>query len=91
MKTTKAMDRELLIKNLEKKGLIVRGTTEEFNGYEGGIWISAEEEANEFYFDYYAMSKSYELGVRVTLDDFLAKRGWYAEWHDPGTIMLWEI
>ena len=85
------MKRETLIKNLEKKGIIVRGTTEEFNNVDGGIWISAEEPDNEFYFDYYAMNRSYELGVRVTLVDFLQKRGWYAEWNDPGTTMLWEI
>ena len=84
-------NRNTLIKNLEKKGIIVRGTTEEFDGSERGIWISAECLENEYYFDYYAETKAFELGVRVTLDDFLAKRGWYAEWHDPGTIMLWEI
>jgi len=85
------MERETLIKNLEKKGVIVRGNTEEFDGSKGGIWISAEEPDNEFYFDYYPMSKGYELGVRTTMIDFLGKRGWYAEWNDPGTIMLWEI
>ena len=85
------MKRETLIKNLEKKGIIVRGTTEEFNNVYGGIWISAEEPDNEFYFDYYAMSSTYDLGVRATLVDFLQKRGWYAEWNDPGTMMLWEI
>ena len=84
-------NREIIIKNLQKKGIIVRGTTEEFDNSEGGIWISAECLENEYYFDYYAETKAFELGVRVTLDDFLAKRGWYAEWHDPGTIMLWEI
>lgn len=85
------MERNTLIKNLEKKGMIVRGTTEEFDNSEGGIWISAEEPDNELFFDYYAETKAFELGVRVTLDDFLEKRGWYAEWNDPGTIMLWEI
>lgn len=85
------MERNTLIKNLEKKGIIVRGNTEEFNNVYGGIWISAEEPDNEFYFDYYAESRTYELGVRATLADFLQKRGWYAEWNDPGTMMLWEI
>ena len=85
------MERNILIKNLEKKGIIVRGNTEEFDGSKGGIWISAEYLENEYYFDYYAMGKAYELGIRTTMDDFLSKRGWYAEWYDPGTIMLWEI
>lgn len=84
-------NREILIKNLEKKGIIVRGTTEEFDNSEGGIWISAEEPANELFFNYYAETRAYELGVRITLDDFLEHRGWYAEWHDPGTVMLWKI
>lgn len=85
------MERNTLIKNLEKKGVIVRGNTEEFDGSKGGIWISAEYLENEYYFDYYAMGEAYELGIRTTMDDFLSKRGWYAEWYDPGTIMLWEI
>jgi len=85
------MERETLIKNLEKKGVIVRGNTEEFDNSKGGIWISAEYLENEYYFDYYATGKMYELGIRTTMDDFLGKRGWYAEWYDPGTIMLWEM
>jgi len=87
----KAVDREKLITLLENKGIVVRGLSEEFDGMDGGIWISAEEPQNEFYFDYYAMSSSYELGVDKSLDGFLEKRGWYAEWYDPGTIFLWEI
>lgn len=85
------MERDTLIKNLQKKGIIVRGTTEEFDGSERGIWISVECLENEYYFNYYAESRAFELGVRGTLYDFLEKRGWYAEWNDPGTIMLWEI
>lgn len=84
------MNREMLINNLDKKGLIVRGTTEEFDGSEGGIWLSAEEESNQLFFDYYAESRAYELGVKNTMRDFLEHRGWYAEWYDPGTVMLWE-
>jgi len=87
----KTIDREKLITLLENKGIVVRGLSEEFDGMDGGIWISAEEPQNEFYFDYYAMSSSYELGVDKSLDAFLEKRGWYAEWYDPGTIFLWEI
>ena len=49
----KTIDREKLITLLENKGIVVRGLSEEFDGMDGGIWISAEEEANEFYFDYY--------------------------------------
>lgn len=85
------MDREKLIKNLERKGLRIVGLSEDFNGDEGGIWLSAEEQENIHFFDYYSMSRTYELGVRKTFSEFLLKRGWFAEWNDPGTIMLWTI
>ena len=84
------MKRDTMIKNLEKKGISVVGYSENFNGMEGGIWIDAETPENEFYFSYYAESRGYELGVRTTLIEFLGKRGWFAEWNDPGTIFIWE-
>ena len=91
-KNMKATDRDILIKNLEKKGIIVRGYSEEFRqSYKDGIWISAEETENEFFFDYYAMRSTFELGVRNTLNVFLELRGWYAEWYDAGTVMIWKI
>ena len=91
MRPQEAMNREKLITKLEKKGLVVRGTSEEFDGTEGGIWISAEEESNQFYFDYWAETSSYELGVRVEMDQLLEKKGWFAEWYDPGTVFIYEI
>jgi len=91
MRPQEAMNREKLITKLEKKGLVVRGTSEEFDGTEGGIWISAEEESNQFYFDYWGEGKGYELGVRVEMNQLLEKKGWFAEWYDPGTVFIYEI
>lgn len=88
MKKTIA-DRETVVKNLLHKGIKVVGTTEEFDGSEGGIWLSAEEPQNNFFFDYYAESRTYELGIRKTFSDQLKSLGWYAEWQDPGTLILW--
>ncbi len=84
------MKRDTMIKNLEKKGISVVGYSENFNGMEGGIWIDAETPENEYFFKYYSECRCYELGVRTTLIEFLGKRGWFAEWNDPGTIFIWE-
>ncbi len=69
--------------------------TEEFNGAKGGIWTSGEDgaEASDGYplFDYWSENHDkYEFGVHNEMMDFLEKNGWYAEWNDPGTIMIWE-
>jgi len=67
-------------------------TTEEFNGSEGGIWVCGECE-DEFkgkrIYNYYSNLKSYELGVLKTWEKELSKRGWYSEWYDAGTVMIW--
>jgi len=65
--------------------------TEDFDGTQGGIWLSADGGENSKFFDYYTTSRAYELGVRTTFVEQLRERGWYAEWYDPGTIMLWRI
>jgi len=74
-------------------------TTEEFDGGKGGIWTSGEDglEAEDGWalFDYYAEIRSfgfkYQLGVHTEIYEFLEGHGWYAEWYDCGTIMLYEI
>ena len=69
-------------------------TTEAFNGSTGGIWTSGEDDlpAKDGFplFNYYAEGNRYELGVHTEIYEFLEKHGWYAEWNDAGTIMLWE-
>jgi hypothetical protein len=75
-------------------------TTEEFNGTRGGIWLCGEcqdiLDANGLpAFEYYAYDmpeffyKDYVFGVHPDFDDWANERGWFFEWNDPGTIMLW--
>ncbi len=71
-------------------------TTELFSGSVGGIWLSGEDSADmsdgEQMFNYYSgLTEPYELGVHNIMYEWLDKLGWYAEWNDAGTIMLWEI
>lgn len=70
----------------------VIGTTEDFDGSEGGIWLSGEngykDDSGVQYFDYYNDSEAYELGVLSTLVKFAEDKGWYFEWYDSGTIIL---
>jgi hypothetical protein len=69
-------------------------TTEDFNGTEGGIWTSGEDHLpakdGHSLFNYYSENYTrYSLGVHEEIYSLLEKHGWYAEWHDAGTIMLW--
>ena len=71
-------------------------TTEEFDGSKGGIWTSGEDglAAKDGFalFNYYKDdAKRYELGVHTEIGTFLEKHGWFAEWYDCGTVMLWII
>ncbi len=83
----------------EKKVISPRiaGTISEFHGEEGddpqGLWVSGEE-GNEMEsyipaFDYYAESSLYEGGVHKDMTKWLESMGYRAEWHDPGTMMLY--
>ena len=91
--TEKKHDREDTIKFIKKYMRFVK-TTEEFNGSQGGIWVSGED-GDEYkgvtIYDYYTSGKSYELGVNIKWEKELNKRGWYSEWYDAGTVMIWEI
>ena len=73
-------------------------TTEEFDGTNGGIWSSGEngdEAADEFrLFDYYNEDYKevrYVFGVHKEFRDLLEANGWFAEWHDAGTVMFFVI
>lgn len=68
--------------------------SEDFNRAEGGIWTSGEDHVpardGHSLFDYYSENHTrYSLGVHKEIYLLLEKHGWYAEWHDAGTIMLW--
>jgi hypothetical protein len=88
--------REKMMELLEAKypNMFLR-TTEEFDGGKGGIWTSGEDglagKDGFALFNYYAEGKRYQFGVHTEIYNFLEKHGWYAEWYDCGTIMLYEI
>lgn len=42
-------------------------------------------------FDYYAATNLYEMGVWHELAEFLRKRGFYCEFYDAGTVMIYEV
>ena len=89
----KYVERKDMMKFVEKYMDFVR-TSEEFNGSQGGIWVSGEnmdEFKGQVIYDYYAEGRGYELGVNVKWEKELNKRGWYSEWYDAGTVQIWPI
>ena len=93
-----ATEREKLMEILKAKypAMFMR-TTEEFNGSQGGIWSSGEDELPAEdgmpLFEYYAQDpqeRRYIFGVHKEIYNFLEEHGWFAEWNDPGTIMFWK-
>ena len=89
----KAFTRAEVMDFLENHLKFVR-TSEEFDGVEGGIWTTAEngETMGGFpIFDYYSTSSKYEFGVLNKFAKKLSKMGWYCEYYDPGTVMIWPI
>lgn len=96
---TRVLSREKLMAKLQKAypTMFLR-TTEEFNGSEGGIWTSGEsglcDKKGMELFNYYSedyREVSYVLGVRKHLYEFLERNGWYCEWYDAGTIMIYQF
>ena len=71
--------------------------TEDFFGLGGtmnGIWLSGEDgitdKKGNVLFNYYNNGSTYKFGVINHFCEFIEKHGWYAEWYDAGTLMLWE-
>jgi len=92
------MKRKNLIEELQKRyPKKTFRTTEEFDGTEGGIWTSGEDEqlhAGLPLFNYYSQdggNKSYVFGVNKFFYAWLEDNGWYCEWYDAGTVMIWEM
>lgn len=89
-------DRETLMELLEKRypNMFLR-TTEQFDGEKGGIWTSAEDGimiGNRLMFNYYSQDNkeaTYIMGVHKSLVSFLEQHGWYAQYHDAGTVMFY--
>lgn len=88
----KTLNREEMMEWLEGYLEFVR-TTEEFSGSPGGIWISGEngdEYKGKVIYAYYSEDyKNRTFGVLNKWEKELNKRGWYSEWNDPGTVMIW--
>ena len=64
---------------------------------EGGIWVPAynpeQLHSGKPLFDYYSQdggSKHYTFGVNNFLHNWLDEQGWYCEFYDPGTVIIWE-
>ena len=71
-------------------------TTEEFGGSPGGVWISGESDQLQTaeglpMFDYYLDMDPYEFGVHPEFSSFVSQYGFFPEWNDPGTLMLWRM
>ncbi len=71
-------------------------TSEEFSEvYENGLWMSAEDGTTDtrgnLIFRYYVDRKAYSNGVINQLNNFVKKHGWFFEWYDAGTIMLYPL
>jgi hypothetical protein len=77
---------------ITKYGLSFVKTTEEFDGEEGGLWLGGSDSlmpnGKDRMFNYYGGTK-YPQGVYKDLAKFLDKCGWYGQFADPGTVMLW--
>lgn len=88
----KAVDRDEMIDWIQQHMKFVK-TTEEFDGSKGGIWVSGENMdlfKGKRIYDYYNETKAYDLGVLNSWEKELNKRGWYSEWYDAGTVMIWQ-
>ncbi len=82
---------------LNKRGVDVCGSTEQFYGNNQGnkgVWCSAE--GTDGNFDYNAWEhdpkeKVYVMGVKKELSEWAESVGWYFEFYDTGTVMAWEV
>ena len=93
--------REKMMEILKTKYKIshVRTSEEYFTDKDNnkGIWIGVSKEDEErLYgkriFDSWTMdSKNYDIGVLRKFEIQIKKLGWYCEWNDCVTMMIWEI
>jgi hypothetical protein len=86
----KAKSIEAMMTALKAKGVHVCGTTDEFYGEKNdnnGIWVAAEYTPEMF--DYYNEYWGDTFGVEPKLNQLAEDRGWYYEWYDAGTMMVW--
>ena len=87
----KAKSIKSMMSTLTKLGVHVCGTTDEFYGSKNdnmGIWVAAEYTPELF--DYYSEYWMDTFGVKPSLNEVVESNGWFFEWYDPGTMMVWE-
>ena len=75
---------------LEQKGVRVCGTTDDFfcsKCDNKGIWVAADSTPELF--DYDSMEWRDTFGVNPKLNKVIEKNGWWCEWYDSGTMMVW--
>jgi hypothetical protein len=85
----KAKGIKAMMSHLRKQ--VFSGTTDEFYGSKNdnnGIWISAESTPDLF--NYWSEVWGDTFGVDPKLNTMVEDSGWYFEWHDAGTMMVWE-
>lgn len=89
--------RSKLIKILEKAfpGMECR-LSEDFNGSKGAIWtgedaphIDGMPMFNHYAFEIDPKETTWIMGIHRKLNDILDKHNWHAEWHDGGTVFLY--
>jgi len=87
----KAKGIKAMMKALEAKGVKVCGPATEFFGHRidnEGIWVAADHTPELF--DYWSESWGDTFGVEPKLNAMVEKSGWFFEWFDSGTMMVWE-
>jgi len=74
----------------------INGTHDEFHGYEEthcGLWMSGEDgnllDSGLPAFSYGAESEDYDFGIHMDVGVLLDRHDAHAEWHDPGTVMIY--
>ena len=85
--------RNQLLKELKQK--YPKGwfkTSEDFDGQKGAIWSGECSYKDGIpLFEYYPEYEGiYEGGVLKELNSYLDKHGWYVEWYDAGTVMIYK-
>ena len=100
MTEAKAVSIEVFEELFRKKLLDpkIAGSIAEFRGEENaaeGLWVSGESgnyvTEHVPAFNYYSESNSYELGIRKEINQWMESLGYYAEWHDPGTVLIYRL
>lgn len=75
---------------LTQEGVNVVGTTDDFYNSENqnvGIWVAADSTPSLFNYDSREWLDTF--GVKPSLNKVVEDSGWYFEWYDPGTMMIW--